>query len=39
MQTLEKALCELFKTGLISQELALSKTSRPDEVQRLIGIG
>ncbi|MEY3256042.1 MAG: hypothetical protein RLZZ29_1177, partial [Cyanobacteriota bacterium] len=38
MQTLEKALCELFKTGLISQELALSKTSRPDEVQRLIGI-
>ncbi|MEE6161062.1 hypothetical protein U9R62_06855 [Cylindrospermopsis raciborskii DSH] len=39
MQTLEKALYELFKAGAVSQELALYKTSgRPDEVQRLIGI-
>ena len=37
MQTLEKALSDLYKTGKISFEAAMSKTSRPEEMQRLIG--
>ena len=37
MQTLEKVLADLYKAGTISFEAAVSKTSKPDEVQRLIG--
>lgn len=37
MQTLEKALADLYKDGQISFESAMSKTSKPDELQRLIG--
>ena len=37
MQTLEKVLADLYKAGTISFEVAMSKTSRPDELQRLIG--
>lgn len=39
MQTLEKTLSDLYKAGTISFEAAMSKTSRPDELQRLIGPG
>ncbi|TVQ09990.1 MAG: type IV pilus twitching motility protein PilT [Leptolyngbya sp. DLM2.Bin27] len=39
MQTLEKVLADLYKAGTISFEAAMSKTSRPDELQRLIGSG
>jgi twitching motility protein PilT len=39
MQTLEKVLADLYKAGTISFEAAMSKTSRPDELQRLIGAG
>jgi twitching motility protein PilT len=37
MQTLEKVLADLYKQGTISFEAAMAKTSKPDEVQRLIG--
>jgi twitching motility protein PilT len=37
MQTLEKTLADLYKAGSISFEAAMSKTSRPDELQRLMG--
>ncbi|NET35243.1 MAG: type IV pilus twitching motility protein PilT [Cyanothece sp. SIO1E1] len=37
MQTLEKTLADLYKAGTISFEAAMSKTSRPDELHRLIG--
>ena len=37
MQTLEKVLSDLYKAGSISFEAAISKTSRPDEMQRMIG--
>jgi twitching motility protein PilT len=37
MQTLEKVLSDLYRAGTISFEAAMSKTSRPDELQRLIG--
>ena len=37
MQTLEKVLADLYKAGTISFEAAMSKTSRPDELQRLLG--
>ncbi len=37
METLEKALAELCKAGTISFEAATSKTSKPDEMQRLMG--
>lgn len=37
MQTLEKVLADLYRAGQISFESAMSKTSRPDELQRLIG--
>ncbi|MEO1145930.1 MAG: type IV pilus twitching motility protein PilT [Cyanobacteria bacterium J06638_22] len=37
MITLEKALSDLYKAGAISFEVAMAKTSRPDELQRLIG--
>jgi twitching motility protein PilT len=36
MQTLEKSLADLYKAGSISFEVAMAKTSRPDEFQRLI---
>ncbi|NMF63116.1 type IV pilus twitching motility protein PilT [Brasilonema octagenarum] len=37
MQTLEKVLADLYKAGVISLEDAISKTSKPDEIKRLIG--
>ncbi|NEQ18997.1 MAG: type IV pilus twitching motility protein PilT [Microcoleus sp. SIO2G3] len=37
MQTLEKVLADLYKAGVISLEAAMSKTSRADEIQRIIG--
>jgi twitching motility protein PilT len=37
MVTLEKVLADLYKSGMITFEAAMSKTSRPDELQRLIG--
>ncbi|MEO0759913.1 MAG: type IV pilus twitching motility protein PilT [Cyanobacteria bacterium J06648_16] len=37
MQTLEMTLAELYKSGKISFESMMSKTSRPDELQRLVG--
>ncbi|MEM7773512.1 MAG: type IV pilus twitching motility protein PilT [Cyanobacteria bacterium P01_A01_bin.37] len=36
MQTLEKVLADLYKTGTISFDSAMAKTSRPDELQRLL---
>lgn len=37
MVTLEKVLADLYQSGTISFEAAMSKTARPDELQRLIG--
>ncbi|MFM6844880.1 MAG: twitching motility protein PilT, partial [Dolichospermum sp.] len=37
MQTLEKVLADLYKAGAISFQAAMSKTSKLDELQRLIG--
>lgn len=37
MQTLEMVLAKLYKEGTISLEAAMSKTSKTDELQRLIG--
>ena len=37
MQTLEMALADLYKKKTISFEAAMSKTSRPEELQRLVG--
>lgn len=37
MQTLEAHLSTLVKNGLVSFEDALSKTSRPDDFQRMLG--
>jgi twitching motility protein PilT len=39
MVTLEKVLSDLYRSGTISFESAVSKTSRPDELQRLMGAG
>jgi twitching motility protein PilT len=36
MQTMEQALANLVKTGVISLEEALGKSGRPDELQRLL---
>ena len=36
MQTLEMALANLYNQRLITMEDALSKTSRPDELKRLL---
>ena len=36
MQTLEAALAELFKKGLVTIEDALAKSSKPGELKRLI---
>ncbi len=38
MQTLETALSELYKSRLITEEDALAKSQRPDELKRLSGI-
>jgi twitching motility protein PilT len=35
--TLERVLADLYKAGTITFETAMSKTSRPDELQRLMG--
>ena len=37
MQTMEQALANLIKKGIISLEEGLAKSSRPDELQRLAG--
>lgn len=37
MQTLESALADLYRRGLITAEDALSKTSRPEELKRMMG--
>lgn len=37
MQTLESVLSDLYKEGEISFESAISKTSRPEELHRLVG--
>jgi twitching motility protein PilT len=37
MQTLERVLGDLYQAGTISFESAMAKTSRPEELQRLIG--
>ncbi|MEM9164777.1 MAG: type IV pilus twitching motility protein PilT [Cyanobacteria bacterium P01_F01_bin.4] len=39
MQTLEMVLADLYKAGTISFESAMGKSSRADELQRLIGPG
>ena len=36
MQTLEMALAGLYKQGVITIEDALSRSSRPDELKRLM---
>lgn len=38
MQTLETALANLYKKNLVSAEDALAKSSRPDELRRLINM-
>ncbi len=38
MQTLENALAELYKQGLVTADDALAKSQRPDELKRLAGI-
>ena len=37
MMTLERVLADLYRSGDITFESAVSKTSRPDEFQRLVG--
>lgn len=37
MQTLESALAQLVKSGLVDRQDAVSKTSRPDDFSRLVG--
>ena len=39
MQTLEMALANLYKQKKISLEDALSKTSKPDELKRMLAVG
>ncbi len=39
MKTLERVLADLYKSGAISFESAMSKTSKTDELQRLINAG
>ena len=36
MQTLERALAELVQQNVVSKAEALTKTSRPEELQRLL---
>jgi twitching motility protein PilT len=37
MQTMEQALTDLVRTGVISVEEALARSSRPDELNRMLG--
>ena len=37
MQTMEMSLAKLFQEGKVSWEAAMSKSSKPDELERLIG--
>lgn len=37
MQTLESALAQLVKSGLVNRQDAVSKTSRPDDFNRFLG--
>lgn len=37
MRTMEMALATLYQDGLVSWEAAMSKSSKPDELERLIG--
>jgi len=37
MQTLEKVLADYYKSGMITFEAAIAKSSKSDELQRLIG--
>jgi twitching motility protein PilT len=37
MQTMEMALAKLYQDGKVSWEAAMSKSSKPDELERLIG--
>lgn len=39
MQTMEQALADLVKKNIISYEEAMSKSGKPDELQRLVGAG
>ena len=39
MQTMEQALADLVKKGIISMEEGLGKSARPDELRRLVGAG
>ena len=36
MQTLERALANLVRSGKVSAAEALTKTTRPDELERLL---
>ena len=37
MKTMEQSLKEVYEKGLISYDEAISKSSNPDELRRLIG--
>jgi twitching motility protein PilT len=37
MQTMEMALARLYTEGQVTWEAAMSKSSKPDELERLIG--
>ena len=37
MQTMEQALADLVKKGIVSMEEGLAKSGRPDELRRLVG--
>ena len=39
MQTLEQSLANLVKANVISTEEALAKTSRPDDLNQMLGAG
>ncbi len=39
MQTMEQALANLVKSGVIDMEEGIAKSSKPDELQRLVGGG
>jgi twitching motility protein PilT len=36
MQTMEQALANLVRAGVISFEVAVSKSSKPEEMQRIL---
>jgi twitching motility protein PilT len=37
MQTMEQSLANMVKTGVLDIEEAIAKSSRPDELHRLVG--